>query len=197
MRQTCPECNADDLERHRENCSRDPHRKFRRPAASLTPDYAAGLTFHNPIGNQIVARKVSVDDDGVKVEPITAEQMYKAPDESELVFVDNGKMVNPVLTLQPQPINLSFHDDDGNRIGEFLYNKDKKQWTFDGNADESAKVFAKFMFSHFQSIIEGDRDGIMDAPIVAHKEEESEPEKVWPTITPGEIKIDGRYKGKL
>ena len=66
----------------------------------------------------------------------------------------------PTLTLTPQPINLVFSDDDGKEIGKFEYDKEAKRWTFEGEANESAKVFAKFMFAHFQSLIEGDRDGL-------------------------------------
>lgn len=62
-------------------------------------------------------------------------------------------------------INLAFTDDAGHDIGEFLYDKDAQRWTFSGNMDESAKQFAKFMYAHFQSILNGDRDGIMAAPV--------------------------------
>lgn len=138
-------------------------------------------------------RKTSdpIDEDDLPV-VVGVDPAGEDSDYSELLFVDNGKLAHPVLTLQPQPINLSFRDDNGNDVGTFEYNKEKKQWTFDGNADAAAKVFAKFMYSHFQSILEGDRDGILTSPILGDPvvEEESEPEKVWPTFTPGELEVD-------
>jgi len=93
-------------------------------------------------------------------------------EENPLKMVDNteGEVINPyvlkselavpVLTLSPQPINLTFSDDDGRVIGEFTYNREEKRWSFQGDdMDESAKIFAKFMYAHFQSLIEG-RDGL-------------------------------------
>ena len=75
-------------------------------------------------------------------------------------YIVDSKMAHPVLTLSPQPINLTFSDDDGRVIGEFTYDREKKRWSFQGDdMDESAKIFAKFMYSHFQSLIEG-RDGL-------------------------------------
>jgi len=44
------------------------------------------------------------------------------------------------ITLQdPMPHNITFHDKDGNTIGEFSF--DKLPCTFKGDVDESAKVF--------------------------------------------------------
>lgn len=94
-------------------------------------------------------------------------------EENPLKMVDNteGEVLNPyiikseapvegVMTLQPQPINLTFSDDDGRVIGEFAYDREKKRWSFQGDdMDESAKIFAKFMYVHFQSLLEG-RDGL-------------------------------------
>ena len=66
-----------------------------------------------------------------------------------------------VFHQQPIPINLTFNDDDGEEIGKFEYDKEKKQWFFEGDADESAKIFVRFCMAHFQSAIDGDRDGLI------------------------------------
>ena len=75
-------------------------------------------------------------------------------------YVLKEELAVPVLTFQPQPVNLCFNDDTGKMIGCFEYDPDTKHWTFEGaDMDESAKMFAKFMYAHFQSLIEG-RDGL-------------------------------------
>ena len=61
------------------------------------------------------------------------------------------------------PVNMCFHPvppQGKELVGEFVYDRDLKRWTFSGNMDESAKIFAKFMFAHFQSLIDGNRDGL-------------------------------------
>lgn len=59
--------------------------------------------------------------------------------------------------LPPQEININFTDiaREGNpSIGKFWYNRDKKEWTFEGNADASAQMFAQYMYSSFADIID-------------------------------------------
>ena len=97
--------------------------------------------------------------------------------ENEIQMVDNGSLT---FFRVDAPINLCFSDDQGNEIGKFEWNKVLKKWEFTGDMNEAAKQFAKFMYAHFQSLIEGDRDGLRDTPIVAHTEVEKEPEKIWP-----------------
>lgn len=60
-------------------------------------------------------------------------------------------MVVGSLFQATRPINLCFTDDNGDDVGCFEYDKEKKQWTFTGNADKAAKQFAKFMFDSFRS----------------------------------------------
>jgi len=82
----------------------------------------------------------------------------------EYVTTDNKLTVKndeAMFFFEPRPVNLVFMGDDGEEIGKFEYDKEKQQWTFEGDADESAKMFTKFMFAHFQSILEGDRDGLL------------------------------------
>jgi len=151
-----------------------------------------------------VAHKISVDDDEIKVEQITAQQTYidpaSEPDESaEMIGYNEGGCINlygtPIeeepltLTQTPQPINLCFMDD-GGTVGEFKYDRDAKRWTFEGNMDEAAKQFAKFMYAHFQSIIDGDHDGLLDYS--GRPKEEPEPEKVWPENMQEESNFDPR-----
>jgi len=62
--------------------------------------------------------------------------------------------------VEPYPINLVFHGDDGD-VGKFEYDREKKCWTFEGDADESAKLFVKFVMAHFQSAMDADRDGLL------------------------------------
>lgn len=77
------------------------------------------------------------------------------------------------LTFRDErPINLSFMDDNGVPIGEFKFDKENRRWTFSGNMDEAAKQFAKFMYAHFQSILQGDRDNILHTPIYVDPVEE-------------------------
>lgn len=99
------------------------------------------------------------------------------------------------------PVNLCFHQG-SDLVGEFIYDRDAKRWTFEGNMDEAAKQFAKFMYAHFQSLIEGDRDGLMNSVIDNHElsnyktspqeELEPEPEKHFT-----DVKVEGNFDPKL
>jgi len=46
------------------------------------------------------------------------------------------------LNKGDQPFDVTFHNE-GEVIGQFLYDSDKKEWTFEGNTSESAKIFVR------------------------------------------------------
>ena len=77
-------------------------------------------------------------------------------------FIDQAQG-SEITLRQDYPINLVFHDE-GEEIGKFEWNRTLKKWQFTGNMDEAAKQFAKFMYAHFESLMNGDRDGLMNEP---------------------------------
>lgn len=78
-----------------------------------------------------------------------------------------------------KPVNMIFLDNNGTEVGKFEYDLEAKRWTFTGNMDEAAKKFAQFMYAHFQSILEGDRDGILTSQV-------DDPDKWDPPLEPAE-----------
>ena len=136
----------------------------------------------NPNDRKKVIKKVIIGVDPASGPDMSA--MAEKLSSGEITFRSVRNMEPAVLTLSPQPINLCFSDE-GGMIGEFRWDRDKKRWTFEGNMDEAAKQFAKFMFAHFQSLIEGDRDGLLEDPVVPADFEEKLVESVrkpWPEM---------------
>ena len=97
----------------------------------------------------------------------------------------------------PPDYNMQFFDHEHNLVGTLRVNA-AGRLTLEGNLDESAKVFAKHLAAHLQSIWDGDRDGLEreTAMRALNKKIENEimnacgpkeVEKVWPTVTPGGI----------
>ena len=68
------------------------------------------------------------------------------------------------LTFRSSPVAhmylVQIHDDNGKEIGSIEVDQETHQLRFNGNLDEAAKQFAKFAAAHFQSIMQGDRDGL-------------------------------------
>lgn len=93
----------------------------------------------------------------------------------DLSIVDHGSLVFQQPAVDK---TIQFMDDNGETIGSI--NVVDRQLRFEGNMDDSAKQFAKMLSAHFQSIIEGDRDGVGTCTIHVDPAEEEEPQKVWP-----------------
>lgn len=52
-----------------------------------------------------------------------------------------------VMTMTPQPINITFTSDEGEKVGEFLYDRETRKWSFEGDVEESARKFLNFLNS--------------------------------------------------
>lgn len=104
------------------------------------------------------------------------EKVNLAPGE----FVQVSDIEQPSLMLQvsPDPLTMTFCSH-GKQVGEFRYDREAGRWTFEGNADKSALEFAKYLNAHFQSIINGDRDGILTSQV-------DDPDKWDPPLEPAE-----------
>ena len=107
--------------------------------------------------------------------------------------VDNLKS-GPTIQINDRadPACLYFVDDNGNDVGVFRYNPDKRNFEFSGDMDESAKIFARMMYANFQSIIEGDHDGLRGAHIAvdpARDDVADAAQYVWPERLRGLVSI--------
>jgi len=59
---------------------------------------------------------------------------------------------NPMLTLKPEPVSISFHDTKTNDVIGKFFEVDCKM-EFEGDATESAKVFVDFVCETFNQRI--------------------------------------------
>lgn len=59
-----------------------------------------------------------------------------------LEFPKDGE---PILQMEPQPINIVFTSHDGEKVGEFIYDRETRKWSFEGDVEESARKFLHFL----------------------------------------------------
>lgn len=126
-----------------------------------------------------------------RIKPLPNPYPMEMPEGTYFGTVEDVKVhddhIDATLRVQSSKIVLRLNDDTGKEIGGFIYDKDTKTWSFDGNMDNSAKQFARILYAHFQSILDGDRDGITTAKIYVDEGIEERcavKEKVWPEKTP-------------
>ena len=53
------------------------------------------------------------------------------------------------LTQEQSPVVVTFTDNTGEAVGEFKYDRKKRQWSFQGDCDASATRFMNFLMDLF------------------------------------------------
>lgn len=203
----CEGCGAEDGQLHSAAC---PVMKTQRSmlAQEHGSDVADALSTLTPAARRRFTEGAFVD--RREPEPPPFEDEKVDPDEVKPGLPDLqtlNTMVENLLTLpEGDPNELEFctlFDPPGssNVVCRIWVDRTTKKVHVDGDLDASAKQLAKLIAAHFQSIIEGDRDGLGEDPRhvfaksadeylgkvfhealseTLNEAAESEPEKVWP-----------------